>query len=503
MNSDAAPKGERTIFMYETDPLEPGGRNLNARLFADLVAKGRRTLAFSRSRLETELLLRETRRLLENESEGAGGMIDSYRGGYTPAERREIEGRLFSGDLVGLATTNALELGIDVGTLDAVLLNGFPGRVSSFWQQVGRVARGGRPGSAVFVAKPDPLEIHLLRHPYLLLDADVEDIHLNPENPQILGPQLLCGAYECPLAPSDLADFGESALALAESLDRRGDLAFVGGRFALCDPSPPALGTSLRSGEGQQIRLVLEGAELGSMERWRGLTSAHEGAVYLHRGESYRVAALDLANSVAHVQATTERVFTQSQVVTEVDLRETWAEEPVGEGALALAPMTVTDSVVGYRTRSLDTFELLGTAPLMLPPNVFATAGLAVEFPLPGPDEDPGAFAAALHGAEHALLALAPIFAGCDPNDLGSAYAPEAPGSGMPTVFVFDRHPGGVGLAQACHARRAEWIAGATALLAECGCDDGCPRCVLSSRCPQANEGLSKAGALALLRTLA
>ncbi|RYG85408.1 DEAD/DEAH box helicase, partial [bacterium] len=416
VNDDAAPRGSRTLLMYET-PIGKG-RGLPSELFASLVRSGRRTLAFSRSRLETELLLRETRLALESENEAAGTMIEGYRGGYTPKERRQIENRLFTGDLVGLATTNALELGIDVGTLDAVLLNGFPGRVSSFWQQVGRVARGGRDGTAIFVARPDALETHLLRHPYLILDADIEPIHLNPGNERILARQLLCAAYESPLVPSELEEFLPNALDVAEALDRAGELSFQNGRFLLATGEPPAMGTSLRSGEGETFRLLLEGEELGTMEGWRAMVSAHPGAIYLHRGETYRVAVLDLENHTAHVEPTAERIFTQSQVQTTVTLRSIFQDAPAGEGELALAPMQVQDAVVGYRTRSLDTYELIGTMPLDLPPREFDTAGVVVAFPPPGPDEDPLLFAAGLHACEHALLALAPLFAGCDPNDL-------------------------------------------------------------------------------------
>lgn len=499
VNDDAAPRGERTLMMYERDPLHPNGghRGLASDLFADLVRSGRRTLAFSRSRLETELLLRETRLKLEGQED----WIEGYRGGYTPKERRAIERRLFTGDLLGLATTNALELGIDVGGLDAVLLNGFPGRVSSFWQQIGRAGRGGREGLALFVARPDPLESHLLRHPYLLLDADIEPVHLNPENESILGDGLRCAAYENPLAPSELADFTPNALERAEALDRAGELSFRAGRFFLANPEPPAFGISLRTGD-ETFRLLLDGAELGTMERWRAMLNAHAGAIYLHRGETYRVLALDLANRAAHLEPTDEKIFTGSVVETAVDLCSPWAVEEMRTGAIALAPMKVTDTVLGYRVRSLTTYELLGTFPLDLPPREFDTAGLLVELPPPGPEDDPMLFAAGLHAAEHALLALAPLFAGCDPNDLGSAWTLDASGTGLPAVFVFDRQPGGVGLAEAIWSRREEWLRAAAALVADCGCDDGCPRCILAGRCPQGNEGLSKAGAEKILNNL-
>ena len=508
VNDDAAPRGERTLMMYERDGLDPKGANrgLAADLFADLVRSGRRTLAFSRSRLETELLLRETRLRLESDDDPKGDWIEGYRGGYTPKERRAIERRLFTGDLLGLATTNALELGIDVGGLDAVLLNGFPGKVSSFWQQIGRAGRGGREGLALFVARPDPLESHLLRHPYLVLDADVEPVHLNPENEAILGDGLRCAAYENPLAPSELADFTPHALERAEALDRAGELSFRAGRFFLANPEPPAFGVSLRTGD-ETFRLLLDGEELGTMERWRAMLNAHEGAIYLHRGETYRVLALDLANRAAHLEPTDERIFTGSVVETAVDVRSPWTVEEAGGagntgGAIALAPMRVTDTVLGYRVRSLTNYELLGTFPLDLPPREFDTAGLLVEFPPPSPDEDPMLYAAGLHAAEHALLALAPLFAGCDPNDLGSAWTLDASGTGLPAVFVFDRQPGGVGLAEAIWSRRDEWLKAAAALVRDCGCDDGCPRCILAGRCPQGNEGLSKAGAKKTLNFL-
>jgi DEAD/DEAH box helicase domain-containing protein len=508
---DGSPSGQRTLVFWNPPLLgEAGDANqerasanfVTGQLLGTLAGLGARSLAFSRARVTAELVLRYARQAIEATGAPAGA-LDSYRAGYTPKERRELEKAILSGKLLGLSATNALELGIDIGGLDAVLINGYPGTRASFWQQVGRSGRGSRDGLAVFVAHDDPLEQFLIRSPGNLLDVAPEPIILNPGNTQILSQQLRCAAYERPISPTELDAFGPTALEVAESLDRAGELRFEAGRFFYPRHEAPAPGISIRSAGGETIKLLLNGQEIGTMERWRALGQAHTGAVYLHRGSSYLVRSLDLGARVALLDNVQPDYYTQSLVQALVQ-EQVRVRQTDGEPSVALGGFKVTESVVGFRRKSLVGDTVLGVEPLDLPPTSFDTVGVRFDFPeIPGLafELDPDAVAG-LHGAEHALLAIAPWLAGCDRGDLGSAWYGVAGDTLRPAIIVFDRVPGGIGLAERLFETKVTWVDTALALLTDCDCLNGCPRCLLSPRCELANEHLSKAGAEELLRAL-
>lgn len=497
VDRDAAPSGARTIAFWNPPELPSGdrlsGNLVTAELLAALVTAGIRTLAFNRTRVSAELVLRYARESLAKAGLG-GEAIESYRAGYTAKERRGIEQALFNGKLVGLSATNAMELGVDIGGLDAVLLNGYPGTVASFRQQIGRAGRGTRNGLAIMVAHSDPLEQYIVRHPGEILDRDPEAVALNPENAQILAKQLRCAAYERPLSPTELAAFGESALGVAEEMDRAGELGFSAGRFFYPSHEAPAPGINIRGDGGESIKLMVGETDLGGMERWRAMTSAHNGAIYLHRGASFIVRELDLARSTAHLEPLEAEYYTQS-IVQSVLHQNIAVRTEAGE---SLVGVTVTDLVSGFRRKALDGQTVLSVEELDLPPTSYDT--IAVRFDLPEIDEENLAEAVgAVHGAEHALLAVAPLFAGCDRGDLGSAWYMAFPDTVRPAVFVFDRVPGGVGLCEALYARRREWIQAALELLRDCPCEAGCPSCLLSARCEANNENLDKRSTIELM----
>jgi DEAD/DEAH box helicase domain-containing protein len=396
-----------------------------------------------------------------------------------------------------------MELGVDVGALDAVVLNGYPGTASSFWQQAGRAGRGSRDGLAIFVAHDDPLEQFLVREPGLLLNSRNESVAANPANPQILSQHLLCAAHEKPIAPHELQMFGETALDIAEQLDRSGELSFRAGLFFYPGVEPPAFRVNIRGAGGEQVRLYLNGQELGTMERWRAMTSAHAGAVYLHRGQSFVVKELDLDRSRADVVAEEVGYYTQSIAQSVLDPKVTIWETRLGAASAALSGVSVTDMVLGYRKKSLDGDTVLATEPLDLPPVTYDTVCVRIDLPELDEEKDMLGQIGGIHGVEHALMAVAPLLAGTDRGDFGSAWYTVFPDTMKPAVFVFDKTPGGVGLCEKLYDSLTGWVRAALQLLTSCPCVDGCPGCLLSPRCESANESLSKAWAVKFLTRLA
>lgn len=503
VDRDGSPQARRT-FVFWNPPLigeqkRAGGNIVSSEVLATLVESGRRTLCFNRARVSAELVLRYTRKRLETNDLAKPEWVEAYRGGYTAKERRQIESAIFKGKLLGLAATNAMELGVDIGGLDAVVMNGYPGSISSFWQQAGRAGRGVRDGLAVFVAHEDPLEQFLIRNPALIMDGLNESVNVHPENPQILSAQLRCAAHERPIGVSELESFGASALDLAENLDRAGELAFRNGSFYYPSYQSPSAGVGIRGSDSQTVRILLQGEELGTMDRWRAMQQAHEGAVYLHRGISYVVRKLDLDASVAIVEQENVTYFTRSMVQSVLETRLVLERCEVGSAELCFCSLKVTDSILGYQKVALDGERVLDETGLELPAQTYETVGVRIDLP---EIEEVETAVFGVHGAEHALTAVAPLLAGCDRNDLGSAWYSLYPDTFRPAIFVFDRIPGGIGLSESLFTNRTSWLSSARTLLDGCLCQDGCPSCLLSSHCESGNEHLNKAEAIRLLLAL-
>ena len=502
IEEDGSPRGKRTFVFWnppvvgEKSPERMSSNVVCSELMVGLAEHGQRVLEFNRARISAELVLRYARKRASKGGKISPEAIESYRAGYTPKERRQIEKSLFKGDLLGLAATNAMELGVDVGTLDAVIMNGYPGTVASFWQQAGRAGRGQRDGLAIMVAHDDPLEQFLIREPSLVLDGHNERVAISPDNPQILAQQLRCAAHERPLAPSELEQFTTRALDVAESLDRSGELQFNGGLFYYPSHEPPAPSVNIRGGGGEQITLRLDGQALGTMERWRAMQQAHAGAVYLHRGASFLVEKLDLETREAVVVAKETDYYTQAIVQSVVDPQMTLRETTLGRSNVSLVAISVTDAVVGFKRKTLDGDTVLSIEPLDLPSSTYET--LAVRFDLPN-SRDPEEGIGGVHGVEHALMALAPLVCGADRSDLGSAWYAMFPDSLSPAVFVMDRTPGGVGFCEKLFDSLTGWVVAARQLLQSCECEEGCPACLLSPRCEANNEALNKSQAIELL----
>lgn len=505
ITDDGSPKGKRTFVFWNPPHLEDMTRVssniVSSEIIATLCESGLRSLAFCRARVTAELLLRYTRERLKKGGIVPPERVESYRAGYTVKERRKIEKSLFKGDLLAIATTSAMELGVDIGGLDAVVMNGYPGSIASFWQQSGRAGRGTREGLAIMVAHDDPLEQFLICEPYRLLEASNETVALNPSNSQVLSQQLKCAAFERPLSPSELERFGPGALEVAEGMDRSGELPFRAGLFIYPAYESPASKVSIRSSGGEQVTLICSGDELGSMERWRAMQSAHKGAVYLHRGASYIVESLDLDQSKAFVIQQDVPFFTQALVQSSLDPQVDIETKSWGKHDARLEGLKVTDLVIGYKQIALEGLRMMALNNLEMPAVSYETLGVRLDLPALQDEEDLVSISA-IHALEHALMSVAPLMAGCDRGDLGSGWYSAFPDTFRPALFVFDRTPGGVGLAEALFNHLSPWAMAALQMLTSCPCLEGCPSCLLSSRCEANNEMLNKKGAVGLLREL-
>ncbi|WP_431238523.1 DEAD/DEAH box helicase [Mycolicibacterium aichiense] len=511
VTEDGSPHGARTVALWEPElrtdltgengaPVRRSAGAETARMMADLVAEGARTLTFVRSRRGAELTALGARARLEDIAPHLLDTVASYRAGYLAEDRRELERALADGELRGLATTNALELGIDIAGLDAVLLAGFPGTVASFWQQAGRSGRRGQSALVVLVARDDPLDTYLVHHPEALLDKPVERVVIDPTNPYVVGPQLLCAATEMPLEEAEVRRWEAEPVA-AELVDD-GLLRRRGGKYfpaAGLDPHPAV---DIRGSAGGSVAIVEAGTGrmLGSADAGQAPAAVHPGAVYLHQGESYLVDSLSFSDGVAFVHAEDPGYTTFAREVTDITVTGTGERVHHGPVTLGLVPVSVTHRVIGYLRRRLsgeviDFVELdmpeqcLQTTAVMytITPEALAHSGIE-QLRIPG----------SLHAAEHAAIGLLPLVASCDRGDIGGV-STAVGADGLPTVFVYDGHPGGAGFAERGYRLVTTWLGATAAAIEACECPHGCPSCVQSPKCGNGNDPLDKSGAVAVL----
>ena len=475
-------------------------------LLADLVAEGARAMAFVRSRAAAEITSAAARRALAELAPDLGERIGSYRAGYLAEERREIETGFRTGDILGLATTNALELGIDITGLDAVVVAGWPGTVASLWQQVGRAGRAGRAATAIFVARDDPLDTYLVHHPAAMFDRPVEATVVDPSNPFVLAPHLECAAAELPLTDADLALFPGSESVLTDLVAGGRLRRRQGGWFwARHDERPEA---DLRGRVGEAVALVerATGRLLGHVDRGAADRSVHDGAVYLHLGTTYVVDSLDLEAGIALLDEDEPPWTTVARQITDLRVVE------VLEGAhlagdsqaarLSFGDVAVTTQVVSYLRRRTGTGEVLSEHPLTLPSRRLltrATILTVADAALAAAGLQPGRVPGAAHAAEHAAIGLLPLFVTCDRWDVGGVSTARHPDTGEMTIFVYDGHPGGAGFAQHGYRSARSWLTATRDAIADCRCETGCPACVQSPKCGNGNEPLDKSGAVLLL----
>jgi DEAD/DEAH box helicase domain-containing protein len=505
VSDDSAPRAERTIVLWNPPLLDPelglraSALGEAARLLADLVKRGERTICFVKSRKAAELIHRFASERVDSET---ARRLAPYRAGYTPAQRREIERRLVDGDLLGVSATDALELGIDIGSLDAAISVGFPGTVASLRQQWGRAGRRGQ-GLALLVASEDALDQYFMREPEMLLSRSVEAARSDHANPRVLDGHVLAAAYEAPLDDADRETLGAEALERAAAIP---GLAKTPAGWVWTGRDYPAARISLRSGSPDSFAVVDAGSgeTLGIVERERAYSTVHEGAVYLHLGERYLVQALDHESRTALVTPFTGDWYTQTKKETETAIEEAYRMERRLGVDLSFGRVSVSEQVVAYQKKSIRDQATLELVPLDMPETTFETE--AVWF-LPEPEQLEGLEAmpmllSSLHAAEHSLIALLPLWAMCDRWDIGGLSTNVHFQTGRPTVFVYDGHPGGVGIAERGFEIFEGWVADTERLLAGCPCESGCPSCVQSPKCGNLNEWLDKTGALTLLRRM-
>jgi DEAD/DEAH box helicase domain-containing protein len=510
VSDDGSPRGERVFALWEP-PLvdEAAGRRASANgevslLLAALVEADRRGIAFCRSRKGAELVARYTRDRLPPD---LAASVRPYRGGYLAAERREIEGELFSGRLRGVSATNALELGIDVGWLDACILNGFPGTIASMWQQAGRAGRAQQRSLAVLVAGEDALDQWFVAHPQELFRRSPEPAVVNVSNPFVLDPHVACAAYERPLTPGDAAYWGDDLDDAVTRLVRDDRLVVRGGRAVHAGRPSPASTVSLRTGSHDEYRIVSAETDrlIGTVEAARAFSSVHDGAVYLHQGQHYRVARLDIADRAAWVEAVDPDYYTQARSDTDVRILAADDSASVGRARLHVGGVEITEQVTGYRKKALGTGEVLADVDLDLPPSVLVTRAFwytVGEDVLDRAGVVPAAVPGTLHAAEHAGIGMLPLFTICDRWDVGGVSSAFLADTGLPTIVIYDGYPGGAGIAELGFAAGRSHLATTLEAVAACPCRRGCPSCVQSPKCGNLNEPLDKAGAIAFLRTV-
>ncbi len=508
---DGSPRGERVFALWnpplvdETAGARRSGISEAGMLLAGFVLSGYRTIAFTRSRKGAELVARAAQGALPRD---LARSVRPYRGGYLADERREIERDLFGGSLMGVSATNALELGIDVGGLDACVLNGFPGTIASMWQQAGRAGRTRQRAAAVLVAGEDQLDQWLMAHPREVFTRAPEPAVVNPSNPFVLDPHLGCAAYEQPLTAADEEYWGDDLddavrrLAVDDRLVvHEGRAVWAGGGGA------PAAAVGLRTGTSGQYQIVTgtHARLIGTVDEGRAFSTVHPGALYLHQGQQYRVERLDLAERVAYVAPNEVAETTHPRSETSVQLLGTDESVAVGRATLCLGSVEVAEHVVAYQRRKLFSQEVLGSVALNLPPTRLATRAFWYVV-----DDDVLAAArvaarrvpGTVHAAEHAGIGILPLFTICDRWDVGGVSTDVHPQTGRATVVIYDGYPGGAGVAELGFASGRRHLEATLDVIASCRCEAGCPSCVQSPKCGNWNEPLDKAGAVALLRVI-
>ena len=514
VTDDGSPRGERTVALWEPGflpavtgengaPVRRSAGSESARLLADFVVEGARTLCFLRSRRGVEVAARTARGLLAESAPDLVDRVAAYRAGYLANDRRRLEEAISNGELLGVATTNALELGVDISGMDAVIVGGYPGSVASFWQQAGRAGRQRSSGDSlvVLVARDDPLDTYLVHHPEALLDKPVETTVTDPTNPYILGPHLLCAASEMPLQDNEI-----EALSAADTV---ADLAAQGllrrrkaGWYVAAGVEPHS-DIDIRGGAGGQILIVDHTSSrlLGTVDAGRAMSTLHPGALHIHQGESFVVDELDLHEGLALAHPEEPDWTTSARETTDVTVIRVESHKVFGPLTVGLVEVDVTHQVVGY-IRRLISGEVLDSVELDMPPQTLHTRAVMYTLTPESLIErgiDVTGFPGALHAAEHAAIGLMPLVAACDRWDIGGLSTDLHPDTGLPTVFVYDGHMGGAGFADRGYHMFGTWITATRDAVAACGCESGCPSCVQSPKCGNGNDPLDKDGAVAVL----
>lgn len=513
IEEDGAPQSKREFVLWNPPFIDRahgvrGSVNTEATgLFVEMVTHGLRNITFVRTRRVAELILRYAQDALRCEHPELLDRISAYRGGYLPAERRAIERRLFAGELLGVTATNALELGIDVGQLDATLLVGYPGSIASTWQQAGRAGRGRREALSILIGYDNPLEQFFMRHPEELFERPHEHALINPGNRHILRHHLPCAAYELPLTAEELASLSEEWKELLAELEAEGLLEMRGERWIYPANDYPAQHVNLRSTSEARYLIVDETTNrpLEQIDAATALFRIYPGAIYLHQGESYLITRLDLGRRLTIARRAAVDYYTQPRELNELHIIRSLRVAHTATTDVFFGEVRVTEQVIGFRRKQQFTETVLSEEPLALPPTSFETQALWFEVPSTilaslahkGLDLEGG-----LHAVEHACIGILPLYAMCDRSDIGGLSAPAHVDTGRPQIFIYDGHPGGVGIVQKGFELIKELWERTLQVIRECPCDQGCPSCIQSPQCGNNNEPLDKEAAQVILAGL-
>jgi DEAD/DEAH box helicase domain-containing protein len=511
VTEDRSPAGEK-LFALLNPPVidEDSGARRSALteaswLIARLAEGGVKSIGFTRSRRAAELLAEFTRRELDPELKRR---VKSYRAGYLAEDRRELERQLANDELIAIAATNALELGIDIGSLDAAVLVGYPGTRASMWQQAGRAGRRSDGSLAVLVAQDEPLDQYLVTHPEDLFDKPPEAAVIDPTNPFVLEPHLACAAREYPLSDEDVETFWPGSEPALERLEERGELARRRNQWHHKGREAPHRRVDLRSTGGHTFSIVIEetGELLGTVDESRAYTQVHPGAVYLHQGEQFEVRELDLTGRAALVTRSDPDFYTQARDTTDIRVEDTAERQTTSGGVPTFyGTVHVTNQVVAFARKMVATGEILDVTPLALPPQTLETKAIwwaisqeVIDRAAIKQSDLPGA----AHAAEHAAIGLLPLVATCDRWDVGGVSTPYHEDTASCAIFVYDGTPGGAGITERGFRSTERWLGATLETVRDCPCSHGCPSCVQSPKCGNGNEPLDKAAAVALLSAM-
>ncbi|MFC1950629.1 DEAD/DEAH box helicase [Chloroflexota bacterium] len=513
VESDGSPHGGKDFVFWnppiidETRSVRHSANSEATNLFTELVSRNIRSLTFARSRRLTELIYKYSRQKLAEVTPALAKQIKAYRAGYLLQERRQIEQQLFNGQLLGVVATTALELGIDIGDLEATVLTGYPGSIASTWQQAGRSGRGRDRSLSFLIGLDNPLDQYFMRHPDFFFQKSFENALVNPENPYILKAHLMCAAWELPLG-SDEEIFGPTFRQIKTELE---ELDVLKKRQKKWHLSPaiayPAQGINIRSTSGENFTIIDTSTDslLETVEASVAFFQIYPGAIYLHQGESYLVTELDLTNRTAYAKPTTAAYYTQTKEITDLRIMKVIRDKSCRQTKVYLGEVEVTTIVVGFKKKAQFTEEVIGEVPLNLPPYHFPTIGLWFDLPpevTTRLDKEQLDFAGGLHATEHASIAILPLFALCDRNDIGGVSTPLHPDTGRAQIFIYDAYPGGIGIAEKGFDLVEELWQSTLKAITECPCQEGCPSCIQSPKCGNNNKPLDKKVARTLLEGL-
>jgi len=512
IDDDGSPNGRKS-FVFWNPPIIDKARSTRhssnseaSLIFTELIKSNIRSLVFTRTRKLTELIYMYSR---DHLVPALADRIKPYRAGYLPEDRRQIEKDLFDGNLLGVVATNALELGIDIGDLDATVITGYPGSISSIWQQAGRSGRGTDSSLSFFIANDNPLDQYFMNNPQYFFGKSFENALINSDNINILIPHLICAAWEQPLSASDAGFFGSNfSQAIAEleksnAVRERNRNWYVSPRI-----SHPAQDINIRSGSDKYYSVIdiSRGYELlETVGASTAFFQIHEGAIYLHQGDAYLITELDLEKRIALATPSDLPYYTQAREVTDIRVTRLNQEKQYSDVTICFGEVDVTNEVIGYRKKMQFTEEIIGDELLELPPQRFITEALWFDLPQKGIDAVNEAgldLAGGLHATEHAAIALLPLFALCDRNDIGGVSTPFHADTGKAQVFIYDAYPGGIGITEKGFEVIKELWAATLDVIKDCPCQDGCPSCVQSPKCGNNNEPLDKKAAIMLLHEL-